>query len=293
MQSFVKKVIAAMAALVFTSAGCLAAQDPIQVVAAENFYGDIAAQIGGSRVQVLSILRNPDQDPHLFEASPSIARALAHGQLVIYNGAGYDPWMDKLLAATQAPQRKVIKASALLNTRPGANPHLWYDPVTMPAMARAIAHELTALDPAGQATYDGNFAHVSHALEQLQHRIDSLRSQHAGTPVTATEPVFGYMADALGFTMRNQAFQVAVMNDTEPSASQIRAFEDGLKARQVRLLFYNSQQEDSFTQRVKRIAREHDIPIMGVTETMPEGVHFQDWVARQLADINAKLAAWP
>lgn len=275
------------------SATSLAAGGPIQIVAAENFYGDIAAQIGGARVQVQSILNNPDQDPHLFEASPSVARALTHAQIVIYNGADYDPWMPRLLAAAPAPQRSTIVASQLLATPAGANPHLWYDPRTMPRVAVAVAHVLSTLDPQGSAVYQSNLTRVMQALDQLQDTIASLRTRYAGTPVTATEPVFGYMSDALGFTMRNPALQLAVMNDTEPSPSQIRAFEDDLKTGRVKLLFYNSQEEDAFTKRVKGIAEAHHVPIVGVTETMPEGLHFQTWVSRQLSDIAARLAAQP
>ncbi|CAM5208828.1 Cation ABC transporter substrate-binding protein OS=Castellaniella sp OX=1955812 GN=EPN31_00740 PE=4 SV=1 [Castellaniella denitrificans] len=272
------------------SAGSMAAT-PVPIVAAENFYGDIAVQIGGARVTVQSILNNPDQDPHMFEASPSIARALTHARLVVYNGADYDPWMEKLLKASPVQGRRTVVAAELLGTQAGANPHLWYDPAAMPAVASAIARHLGEIDPEGRETYQANLAKVARSLEQLQQTITAIRTRHAGTPVTATEPVFGYMSDALGFTMRNAAFQLAVMNDTEPSASQIRAFEDDLKTGQVKILFYNSQEEDSFTKRVLRIAREHRVPIVGVTETMPEGMHFQGWVAGQLSDIETKLAA--
>ncbi|MGS1118433.1 metal ABC transporter solute-binding protein, Zn/Mn family [Castellaniella sp. UC4442_H9] len=276
-----------------TSAGSLAAAAPVQIVAAENFYGDIAAQIGGPRVAVHSILNNPQQDPHMFEASPSVARALTHAHLVIYNGAGYDPWMDKILSATPGQERRIIVASQLMETPPGANPHLWYDPRTMPKVATAITDALSGLDPEGRPTYQGNLAHVLRALDELQHTISALRTRHAGIPVTATEPVCGYLSDALGFTMRNQALQLAVMNDTEPSPSQIRAFEDDLKTGQVKLLFYNSQEEDSFTKRVKHIAEEHHVPIVGVTETMPDGLTFQSWLRGQLSDIAAKLGDHP
>lgn len=287
------KIAVATTMLVAATAGSLAASLPIRIVAAENFYGDIASQIGGARVAVQSILNNPEQDPHMFEASPSVARALAHAQLVIHNGADYDPWMTKLLAAATAQDRRTIVASQILGTPPGANPHLWYDPQTMPKVAIAIASELSAIDPEGRTRYQDNLTQVLQALEQLQHTIASLRTHYAGTAVTATEPVFGLMADALGFTMRNQALQLAVMNNTEPSPSQIRAFENDLKTGQVRILFYNSQEEDSFTKRVKGIAEEHHVPVVGVTETMPAGLHFQSWIGRQLSDIQAKLASQP
>jgi zinc/manganese transport system substrate-binding protein len=287
------KIALATTMLIAAATSSLAAPLPVRIVAAENFYGDIASQIGGARVNVQSILNNPEQDPHMFEASPSVARALTHAQLVILNGADYDPWMAKLLAAAPAPDRRAIVASQILGTPPGANPHLWYDPRTMPKVAIAIASELSAIDPEGRTRYQDNLPQVLQALEQLRHTIALIREHHAGTPVTATEPVFGYMADALGLTMRNRPLQLAVMNNTEPSPSQIGAFENDLKTGQVRILFYNSQEEDSFTKRAKDIAEEHHIPIVGVTETMPEGLHFQSWIGRQLSDIQAKLASQP
>jgi len=119
-----------------------ATEGQIAVVAAENFYGDIARQIGGDRVAVVSIMNNPDQDPHLFETTPSIVRQLAAAQIVILNGANYDLWMDKLLAATPRTGRTVIGAAQLTGRKPGDNPHLWYDPVTMPAVATALAEAL-------------------------------------------------------------------------------------------------------------------------------------------------------
>src|SRR5450631_3540838 len=128
----------------------------IPIVAAENFYGDVAKAIGGGHVSVTSILSNPDEDPHLFEANPSVARNLAAAKVVIYNGADYDPWVAKLLSANSEPDRTSIVAADLVGKQPGDNPHLWYDPPTMPAVAKALADRLDALDPANKADYDAN-----------------------------------------------------------------------------------------------------------------------------------------
>ena len=128
-------------------------EHPIAVVAAENFYGDVARQIGGADVDVITILSSPDQDPHEFEASPSTARAVAEARLVIYNGADYDPWMEKLLAGTRSDQRDIIVVANLMGRKPGDNPHLWYDPATMPAVASRLASELETLDPAHGTAY--------------------------------------------------------------------------------------------------------------------------------------------
>lgn len=255
---------------------------PIQIVAAENFYGDIAQQLGGSHVQVNSILSNPEQDPHLFEASASTAKALSSAQLVVYNGVDYDPWMDKLLAAAKAPGRTAIVAGELLNRKTGDNPHLWYDPATMPAVAKAIAAALQRIDPANKADYRQRLDTVLDSFKPMHDKVRDIRTRYAGTPVTATEPVFGYMANGLGFSMRNKAFQQAVMNDTEPSARQMAAFENDLASARVKILYYNSQVSDQAAERAKRIAQANHVAVVGVTETSPAGTNYQDWMMGEL-----------
>ncbi|EMD9438411.1 zinc ABC transporter substrate-binding protein [Burkholderia cepacia] len=263
----------------------------VNVVAAENFYGDVASQIGGSHVAVTSILSNPDQDPHLFEASPKTARALQHAQVVIYNGANYDPWMSKLLGASKQAKRATIVVADLVGKKAGDNPHLWYDPATMPAAARAIAAELGRADPANKAEYDANLQKFVASLKPVDDKVAALRAQYKGVPVTATEPVFGYLSDAIGLDMRNQRFQLATMNDTEVSAQDVAAFENDLRKKQVRALIYNSQAEEPMTKRMLKIARDGGVPTVSVTETQPAGKTFQQWMAGQLDALSAALAA--
>jgi zinc/manganese transport system substrate-binding protein len=267
-----------------------AASHPVTIVAAENFYGDIAQQLGGHHVHVTSILTNPDQDPHLFEASASTAKALSGARVVVYNGIGYDAWMEKLLAAAKAPGRKTLVAGELLHKKAGDNPHLWYDPATMPAVAKAITAELEIADPANKADYAQRLQKLLDSFKPVNDKILAIRTQYAGTAVTATEPVFGYMADALGFTMRNAEFQLSVMNDTEPSAHDIAAFENDLKTAQVKILFYNSQATDESAKRAKRIAQDHNVPVVGVTETEPTGQRYQAWMLDQLTATEHALS---
>ncbi|MGN3964628.1 metal ABC transporter solute-binding protein [Burkholderia gladioli] len=271
-------------------AGPAAAQTAkLQVVAAENFYGDVIKQIGGANVSVTSILSNPDQDPHLFEASPKTARALQHANLVVYNGADYDPWMGKLLAASKNATRKTIVVADLVGKKPGDNPHLWYDPATMPAAALAISAALGAADPSHKADYDANLAGFLASLKPIEAKVAALRAQYKGVPVTATEPVFGYMSDAIGLEMRNLRFQLATMNDTEASATDIAAFENDLRKRQVKVLIYNSQAEEPMTKRMLKIAKDASVPTVSVTETQPAGKTFQQWMLAQLDALGAAL----
>ncbi|PYE23262.1 zinc/manganese transport system substrate-binding protein [Paraburkholderia silvatlantica] len=269
----------------------------IAVVAAENFYGDVARQIGGNYVDVTSILSNPDQDPHLFEASPKTARALQNARVVVYNGADYDPWMTKLLGATGAGKsgtsgtsRTTIVAAELVGKKAGDNPHLWYDPKTMPAVARAVSAALGAADPAHKSVYDANLATFLASLQPVDAKVAALRARYQGQPVTATEPVFGYMSDAIGLDMRNLRFQLATMNDTEASASDIAAFERDLRERRVRVLIYNSQATEALTRRMLALAKQSKVPSVSVTETQPAGVNFQQWMLAQLDSLDKALA---
>jgi zinc/manganese transport system substrate-binding protein len=263
---------------------------PVAVVAAENVYGDIAEQIGGDAVKVVSLINNPAQDPHLFEASPATARALAGAQIVIANGADYDAWLDRLLQASPRPDRVVINIATLMGRKPGDNPHLWYDPATMPAFAKALAVALEKADPAHAADYKSRLGSVLASLKSIDDRVAAMRAKYKGQPVTATEPVFGPMLDAIGLVSRNQRFQLAMMNDTEPSAQDLAAFETDLKQRKVKALISNTQVSEALSQRLTAIAKDANVPVVGVTETLPPGKHFQDWVLAELDALDTALS---
>jgi zinc/manganese transport system substrate-binding protein len=284
-----KALLGAMAAFMLGLSAAPAAEK-IPLVAAENFYGNIAAQIGGDRVAVSSILSNPDQDPHLFEVSPTVVRQVATAQIVVYNGADYDPWIEKLLNVTPRVGRTAIVAADLMNRKAGDNPHLWYDPATMAAVASALSAALAAADQVHKGEYEARLKAFLASLDPIDKKIAAIRDKYAGASVTASEPVFGYMAEALGLTMRNQRFQLSIMNDTEPSARDVAAFEQDLKTHQVRMLIYNKQASNKIVQRLTALARAANIPVVGVTETAPSGASYQDWMLNQLDDVQRALA---
>ena len=267
----------------------VAQADTIKVVAAENFYGDIAQQIVGPNIAVTSILNNPNQDPHLFEVSPSVGRDVSAARIVIYNGVNYDPWMEKLLTAARSANRKVIVVAELIGKKTDDNPHIWYDPATMLALAKAFSDALIAEDPADKPEYEHRLARFRASVKPIQAKIDELRRRYAGMQITATEPVFGYMFDALGMQVRNQSFQLAVMNNTEPSASDVAAFESDLKTHQVKLLIYNSQATDPIADRMQKIARASGVPVVGAAETEPAGKDYQGWMMSELDAIDRTL----
>jgi zinc/manganese transport system substrate-binding protein len=282
-------VVAALLLTLSALAGTRAAGDKIAVVAAENFYGDVAQQIGGDHVSVASILSNPDQDPHLFETAPSVVREIAAAQLVIYNGADYDPWMERLLKVARKLGRVVIVAADLMRKKAGDNPHLWYDPSTMPTVAKALSAAFSAVDAAHADNYATRLKAFLASLQPLNNKIAAIRGKYAGTFVAATEPVFGYMAAALHLTMLEPHFQLAVMNNTEPSASDLVAFESDLTMHKIRVLFYNKQASDKIVQHLVDLARAANIPVVGVTETCPPGLSYRDWMLSELDETETAL----
>ncbi len=262
----------------------------VAVVAAENFYGDLAKQVGGGFVSVTSILSNPDQDPHLFEADPSTARALKAAKVTIANGVDYDPWMEKLLKADPSAGRAEIVAADLVGKKSGDNPHLWYDPKTMDAVAHDLAAKLSAIDPSHKAEFEKNAAAFDRAMEPIGAKVSAMKAKYAGQPVTASEPVFGYMAGLLGLDMHNESFQLSVMNNTEPSASDVAKFEDDLKGHKVKAMLYNSQADDQAVKRLVQMAKDNHVPVVGISETEPAGTTYQAWMLKQLEALDHALA---
>jgi len=253
----------------------------LSIVTAENFYGGVAQQIAGNSANVTSILSNPNQDPHEFTTDAATARAVADADIVIYNGIGYDDWMDKLLGAQGKPGRIVIRVADLIGAKAGDNPHIWYDPRTMPALAAKLAEILKQPE---------NLDAFQKEMTVVTAKIAEIKSAHSGTVVTATEPVFGYMADALGFKMENYGFQLAVMNDTEISFQQASDFEKSLHDKSMKILFYNSQVTDPVTQRVQETAKKLGVAVIGVTETQPpDAKNYADWMLAELNQVEKVL----
>ena len=253
----------------------------VNIVAAENFYGGVAAQVAGTSAKVTSIMSNPNQDPHEFQTDAATAKAVANADIVIYSGIGYDTWMEKLIASQAKTGRIVIKVSDLIGAKEGDNPHIWYDPRTMPALVARLASVLNKPDAVPR---------FSKAMRPLFEEMAKLQPKAQGVKVTATEPVFGYMATALGFEMLNYGFQLAVMNDTDPSFRQTANFEKSLTTKNARILFCNSQVSNPVTQRMKDLAKNSGIPVVGVTETQPaDAKTYVQWMLSQLVAVDAAL----
>ena len=279
-----------VAAIAICGLAAPAFADPVKVVAAENFYGDMASQIGGANIAVTSILSNPDDDPHLFEASPATAKALSDAKIVIVNGVDYDPWVEKLLSAHKGLGRKEIVVGALVGHKAGDNPHLWYDPTYMKAAAKALVADLVAINPAHQADYEQGEAKFLASLKPLDDKIASMRKSHAGQSVTASEPVFGYQAKLIGLDVRNEKYALAIMNNAEPSPSQVAGFENDLKGKKVKAMLYNAQASEPAVGKLVQMAKDNGVPVVGVSETEPPNSTYQDWMMGQLNALDKALS---
>jgi len=265
----------------------------LHIVAAENFWGSLAAQIGGAHVQVLSIVSDPNADPHEYETNAGDARAVAGANYVIENGAGYDSWMDKLVSAGPGSNtdRKVLNVATLIGKKEGDNPHFWYDPDYVNAAAVQMGQDLVALDPANASYYEAQYQTLQASLAQYQNRIMTIKQQFGGTKVAATEDIFVYLANAAGLDLVSPpAFTAAVAEGNDPPASSIVQFEAQLKSGDVKVLVYNQQTVTPLTDSMKALAAAQGIPLVAVTETIqPPSLSFEDWMNGQLIELQNAL----
>jgi zinc/manganese transport system substrate-binding protein len=261
------------------------------VVAAENFYGDIVGQIAGDHVSITSIISDPNVDPHEYESSARDGAAVARAGLVVMNGLGYDDFMYRLMKAAPNPARKVIIAGTLAGQKDGDNPHVWYDPRTMPKVAAAVTDALSEIDPADSRSFHDRLGLFQGALRPLQDKIAEIRDRYHGAPVAFTEPVLGYMAAALDLrVITPEAFQRAIEEGEEPPASSIAQMDDQLRTHQAKVLLYNVQTVTPITTQVQQRAKQLGIPVVGVSETEPLGKSYQQWMLSQLDNLEAALA---
>jgi len=294
--------LAALAGAALLAAGCTsssalgtnAPDGTIIAVGAENEYADVIQQVGGKYVQVSAIMSNPGTDPHTFEASASVGRLVNAAQLVVQNGLGYDTFMDSIERAVPDSGRRTIVVQQLLGLPDSTpNPHLWYDPATMPKVASAIAEDLAAIQPEHAAYFKANARTFTSSLQAWINAIGSFKQQYPGTPVATTEPVADCLLQALGADNKTPwAFQADVMNGTDPSAQDVALERSLFTQRKVKAFLYNQQVTDSLTESFISLARANHIPVVGVYETMPEpGYHYQSWMLAEVRDLQKAVAS--
>jgi zinc/manganese transport system substrate-binding protein len=264
----------------------------IQVVAAENFWGSIASQLGGKHVHVVSIITNPSTDPHSYEATAADARSIAQARLVIENGIGYDPWAARLIGADQESQ-DVLDVGQLLGVPDGANPHRWYNPADVLAVVRKLTADYTRLDPADEHYFASRrtwFTTV--ALRQYDALVARIKATYSGTPVGASESIFAMLAPALGLRLITPySFLRAISEGTEVSAGDKQTIDNQISHHLIQIYVYNSQNVTPDVQAQLAAAKAAHIPVTTITETLvPPTATYQAWQVRQLQGIEAALA---
>jgi zinc/manganese transport system substrate-binding protein len=285
-----------LGALAAAGCGAVAGGEPgsgtVRVVAAENFWGSIASQLGGDRATVDSIITNPNEDPHSYEPTASDARRLATAQLVVVNGVGYDPWAPKLLSANPASGRTALTVGDLFGLHEGDNPHRWYDPANVEAVANAITADLKKLDPGHASYYDQRRAAFENQRLASYHRlIAGIRAKYGGTAVGASESIFALLSPALGLHLTTPgSFLKAISEGTEVSAQDTLTVQRQLSQHEIKVWIYNSQNATPEIQRLNALARSEQIPVATITETLsPANSSFEQWQVAQLQRIAQAL----
>ncbi len=265
----------------------------VVAVGAENEYADVISQIGGRYVTVTAIMSNPNTDPHTFESSAKVSRVVSAAELVVQNGVGYDSFMTKIEAASPSPSRKVIDVQHLLGLPSSTrNPHLWYKPTTMPAVAKAIARDLTHFQPAHAEYFQQNLQVFDASLTPYYEEIARIKATFPHAPVATTEPVADYMLQASGIdNMTPWTLQADIMNTTDPSPQDVSIQDALFSGKKVEVFVYNQQVTSSVTKAFLALAQQHGIPVVGVYETMPTpGYHYQTWMLAEADAVYAALA---
>lgn len=266
----------------------------IVAVGAENQYTSVINQVGGRYVDATSVMSDPNTDPHTFEASARVAADIGAASLVVQNGLGYDSFMSKIEAASASSSRTVITAQQVLGLPDSTqNPHLWYSPKTMPAVAKSIAAALSKIQPSHKAYFEANLAAFDASLAKWTAALAAFKSAHPDVPVATTEPVADYLLEAAGTkNLTPWALQAAIMNDTDPAPQDV-AIQDALfRNRSVKVFLYNQQVTDSITTTYLQLASANHVPVVGVYETMPtDGYTYQSWMEAELSALESAVTS--
>jgi zinc/manganese transport system substrate-binding protein len=292
-------VVGAVAALALAATGCAttssASSDSgvITAIGAENEYANVLSQIGGRYVHVSSILNNPNSDPHTFEASASVAQEVSAAKLIVQNGVGYDTFMNRIEAATPNQGRKVIIVQHVLGLPDSTpNPHLWYSPSAMPAVARVMAADLSALQPAHAAYFQANLRAFDRSLTPWLTAIAQFKAKYSGVPVATTEPVADYLLQAMGANnLTPFRFQADIMSGIDPSPQDISLVTGFFTQHKVKAFVYNQQVVSALTTSIRQTALRAGVPVVGVYETMPmPGYRYQSWMLAEVRAIQRAVA---
>lgn len=266
---------------------------PLQVVAAENFWGSITAQLAGDRADVTSVITNPATDPHDYEATPQDAREIASADYVVVNGIGYDAWAQKLLDANPSSERAVLDVGKLVGVKTGGNPHQWYSPGSVRAFVVRVASDLSRLDPDNADYYSRRrAAYEKTGLAEYNGLIAEIKARYAGTPVGGSESIVVPLVSALGLTLETpSSYLDATAEGNEPTAHDTAVVNQQIAQKRIKVFIFNRQNATPDVKRLVDAAHDRGISTTTVTETMvPSGTNFQQWQSSELRDLRDALA---
>jgi zinc/manganese transport system substrate-binding protein len=274
-------------------AGPAAPAKTLQIVAGENFWGSLVAQLAGKAGKVTSIVTDPNADPHDYQSSSDDARAFATADYVVLNGAGYDGWAQQLIAANPRARRRVLTVASLIGKREGDNPHFWYDPDYVTEVIDRVEADLKSIDPADTTYFGTQRSALDAAMAPCRNRLAEIKAKFAGSPVASTESIFVYLADYLDLKVISPPeFMNAVAEGNDPPAPSVVEFQTQITSKQARVLVYNEQTSTDVTTNVKKLAADADIPVVGVTETVqPPDATFEQWFEGELEQLQNGLNA--
>ena len=295
-----KKILALLVILLLVLLGWFAVvklkpnnpDNQIRVVAAENFWGSLINQIGGNRVNVTSVISNPNIDPHEYESNSADAIAISKAQLVVVNGEGYDSWASQLVSASPSSDRQVLNIAHFLNQPTGANPHFWYNPSYVNRVDLKVTSLLIKIDPSSKSYFEHNLNQLNSKMQSYLNIIKFIKSHYPNEKVAATESIFVYMAHAMGLDLISPpAFITAVAEGNDPPAPSVVEFENQLNQHQVKLLVYNVQTVTPLTSMIRSIALKDKIPVVGISETIqPPNLSFENWMKIEVTNIEQGLS---
>ncbi len=264
----------------------------ISAVGAENEYANVIEQIGGRYVEVSAVLSDPNTDPHSFEASVSVAQEVARAEVVVQNGLGYDSYMEKIESASASGSRDVIDVQELLGLPDSTpNPHLWYKPETMPAVARRLVHDFGELQPEHKSYFEANLRKFEASLRPWLKSLKEFPVKFPGTAVATTEPVADYLLEAAGIeNLTPFTMQADIMNDADPAPQAVALQESLFTEGKADAFAYNQQATDSITEKFLRSAKDNGVPVVGVYETMPSGYTYQRWMEAETKALEEAVA---
>ena len=263
-----------------------ASNDKIQVVASVDFYGEVAKAVGGDKVAVQSVINNPAVDPHDYEPTTKVGKAVATSDFVIASGIGYDGWMDKVVKSENKSKSYLRVAYDLMNKKEGDNEHIWYDPRTMPKLANALADKFAKKDPANKAKFKANAKKYIASLDDLNALVNKLKSNANGQLVDVSEPVFGYALDYLGYKINDAHFSNSTEEGTDYSAKDIHGIETDIKEKKIAFFVNNIQATSKTVSRLVKLAKQNNVPVLNVTETLPKGKNYRTWMMSQYQQLE-------